>query len=704
MDKVNFNKSTKNIPLSDNKQEYNFQFIKSINETATQCRWAALKALKRMKAAKDKVEKWGFKSTKMAPKVPELAEFESKLYDLAKDLKFREVPKTSFQRELAADIAKVKKDTKVIVGADKSNNFYRMEKEKQKELLLKAVHDTYKKGSEAVEEEMNQDARAFATRLEVEDRVFRTERREALFTLKDHKDNFANNPEVRLLNPTKPELGRVSKQKLAGLVKEVKEKTTLTQWKSDLSAVKWFNQLQNKDQLRFIEFDICAFYPNITRELLTKAIQWATTIVPIPQEDIDLIMHTKMSILISGGDVWVKKGQDPFDVGMGSFDGAECCDLVGLFLLSKLADLPMEGGFYRDDALFVSSLKPKENNRVVEKVKSIMQENGLEIKAKCNAKVANFLDATFDLASSRCLPYRKPGQVIEYIHVDSNHPRHVLKNTVAEVSKRLSALSSSKQIFDNAKGPEQEALRRAGYTEELTYQPEEEVVQARRRRRRRQVIWFNAPFCRSVETKVGHRFFAILDSCFPPGHPLHRTFNRHTVQLSYRTMPSLAKVIAGHNAKVVADALPDQRPYNANCNCRGGVDNCPVDGARCKDDNVVYQAGVSAVGKRKEGYVGMCAPSWKSRYANHKTDFKHTGKRKHTRLAGYVWSLKDEGLDYNIKWQFLSRSSTFKPSSKTCRLCISEKFHIMHSKDSLASLNKRTEFFSSCMHREKLLL
>ena len=88
-----------------------------------------------------------------------------------------------------------------------------------------------------------------------------------------------------------------------------------------------------------------------------------------------------------------------------------------------------------------------------------------------------------------------------------------------------------------------------------------------------------------------------------------------------------------------------------------------MDGARCLDDNVIYQADVTAVGKRKEGYVGMAAPSFKSRLANHRTDFKYTGKRKHTRLAGYVWQLKDEGLDYEIQWQFLARAPTYKPSS-----------------------------------------
>ena len=703
MDKVNFNKSAKNIPVSDNKQQYHMQFIGAVNDLATKCRWKAKSYLKRWKKGEEQKEKFGFKSTKLAPRVDELAEFESKLYDLAKDLKFRDTVKTSFQRELAADIAKVKRDPKVIVGADKSSNFYRMEKERHKELLLKAVHDTYKKGSEAFEVEVNQEARDFAIQLEVDDRVFKTERREALFTLKDHKNNFANNPEVRLLNPTKPELGRISKQKLAMIVREVKKKSGLIQWKSDTSAIKWFEKLENKDRLRFIEFDIMSFYPNITRDLLTKAIQWANSLVHIPQEDIDLIMHTKLSILVSGGDTWVKRGQDPFDVGMGSYDGAEVADIVGLYLLSKLADLPINGGLYRDDALFSSSLTPKENNRLVEKIKAIMEENGLEIKAKCNAKVANFLDVTFDLASNKHMPYRKPDQVIEYIHINSNHPRHVLKNTVAEVAKRLSTLSSSKEIFDAAKGPEQEALRRAGYTEELIYQSTEETTRSRSRRRR-EVIWFNAPYCMSVETKIGQRFFAILDTCFPVGHQLHRIFNRHTVQLSYRTMPNFATIIAGHNAKVVADTLPVQRPHNSNCNCRGGTEKCPVDGARCKDASVIYQAGVTAVGKRKEGYVGMSAPSFKLRFNNHTDNFKYSSKRQRTRLAGYIHQLKDEGLEYEIEWQFLAKAPTFKPSTKVCRLCVSEKYHIMHSRDDLASLNKRKEFFSTCLHKEKLLL
>ena len=89
----------------------------------------------------------------------------------------------------------------------------------------------------------------------------------------------------------------------------------------------------------------------------------------------------------------------------------------------------------------------------------------------------------------------------------------------------------------------------------------------------------------SVETKIGHKFLAILDSSFPVGNPLRKVLNRHTVQLSYRTMPNLGKIIAGHNAKVLDD------------NCRGGTKKCPMEGARCLDTCSVYQATVGCSGQ-----------------------------------------------------------------------------------------------------------
>ena len=299
----------------------------------------------------------------------------------------------------------------------------------------------------------------------------------------------------------------------------------------------------------------------------------------------------------------------------------------------------------------------------------------------------------------------KPGTQLEYVHVNSNHPRHVTKHAVAETSKRLSNLSSNEAIFEAAKGPYEEALRRAGHKEKLSYQPTARPAQ-KKKRRRRHTIWYNPPYCSSMTTKLGQIFLSILDECFPVGHRLRRVLNRHTVQLSYRTMPSLSKIIAGHNAKVVAnngEELPVQRPFNSNCNCRGGTTKCPMEDARCKDASVLYQATVEEEGKPDQTYTGVAATSWKIRYGNHKSNFTHSAQRVKSSLAGHIWKLKDEGRQYALKWRTLARLPTYNPSTNSCRLCLCEKYTIMF-KPELASLNQRDEFFTHCRHREAKLL
>ena len=56
------------------------------------------------------------------------------------------------------------------------------------------------------------EANVFAQALKIDNRVETLAPKESFITLKDHKDNFQNNPTCRLINPTKPELGKVSKQ------------------------------------------------------------------------------------------------------------------------------------------------------------------------------------------------------------------------------------------------------------------------------------------------------------------------------------------------------------------------------------------------------------------------------------------------------------------------------------------------------------
>ena len=74
--------------------------------------------------------------------------------------------------------------------------------------------------------------------------------------------------------------------------------------------------------------------------------------VNIHDSIIQIIKHARKSLLFDKTGVWIKNNENPlFDVTMGSFDGAEVCDLVGLYLLSKISvfiDLNNVGS-YRDD-------------------------------------------------------------------------------------------------------------------------------------------------------------------------------------------------------------------------------------------------------------------------------------------------------------------------------------------------------------------
>ena len=67
-----------------------------------------------------------------------------------------------------------------------------------------------------------------------------------------------------------------------------------------------------------------------------KALSFAMSHVPISDQDLEIINHTKDSLLFDENGCWKKKS-GIFDITMGSFDGAECCEIVGLYLLHKIS-------------------------------------------------------------------------------------------------------------------------------------------------------------------------------------------------------------------------------------------------------------------------------------------------------------------------------------------------------------------------------
>jgi hypothetical protein len=134
---------------------------------------------------------------------------------------------------------------------------------------------------------------------------------------------------------------------------------------------------------------------------------------------------------------------------MGSWDGAEVADLVGLYLLSQLTDLSLDVGLYLADALGVCKLPPRQAELVKKKLCRTFKENGLNIRAEANLKTVNFLDINLNLETSIYRPYMKPNETPTYVHKDSNHPEGILKNIPHSVNKRLSSISANEQVFNN---------------------------------------------------------------------------------------------------------------------------------------------------------------------------------------------------------------------------------------------------------------
>ena len=130
-----------------------------------------------------------------------------------------------------------------------------------------------------------------------------------------------------------------------------------------------------------------------------------------------------------------------------SYDGAEVCELIGIFMLSLIGNKynPNNIGLYRDDGLAVfkstSGPQSKKNKKIFQRM---FKNKGLDIIINCNMKIVNYLDVTLNLNNGSYRPYKKPNEKTNYIHVNSDPPPSILKQLPNSIEKRLSSLSSSK--------------------------------------------------------------------------------------------------------------------------------------------------------------------------------------------------------------------------------------------------------------------
>ena len=75
-----------------------------------------------------------------------------------------------------------------------------------------------------------------------------------------------------------------------------------------------------------------------------------------------------------------KKGNELFDVTMSAYDGAEICELVGLFLLNEISKSykKEQVGLYRDDGLTVfKNINGHEADKIRKHFHQIFKSHGL---------------------------------------------------------------------------------------------------------------------------------------------------------------------------------------------------------------------------------------------------------------------------------------------------------------------------------------
>jgi hypothetical protein len=710
METNNFTYSLKNIPILDEKS-YTISLIEKVEHFIKRIRWKAHFFLKTETAADDEVNNsqgnnnFGFKTKNTPPFNPDLENFENDLLHLIKTIKFQNIS-NKFQKELKLDIKKIKSNPNILVFADKTSNIYQLTTENYEKILRDNITNSYAKAPKNLENAINLEAQCIAKKLNLENRIESAAPAQAFVTLKDHKPNFHNKLPCRLLVPSKSEIGHVSKLKLDKINNILRKKLNLNQWKNTTDVINWFSIINYKKDCTFIQFDINDFYPSITADILDKTIAFAKIHTDIPEETIRVIKHCRKTLLYFNKETWKKKNiNDCFDVTMGSYDGAEICEFVGLYildLLSKIININ-DLGLYRDDGLIAMHKKSgPQLDKIRKEIIKIFKNIGFQIEISINLKIVNFLDVTFNLSENSYKPFKKPNDELSYININSNHPPQILKQIPISINNRLNQNSSNENVFNSSKSIYEDALKKSGFQNfELKFDPEKK--KAKKRNRTRNIIWFNPPYSKNVTTNIGKVFLKLVDKHFPPSNKLHKIFNRNTIKVSYSCTKNLERIIKGHNNALLNKNDIEKDKKTKNCNCKQ-KNNCPLDG-NCLTKNVVYKCVVSSKNVPDKQYIGLTEGEWKKRFANHKQSFKNRKYSKDTMLSKYIWELKDEKIDdYILNWSILKTAPAYNNISKRCILCLQEKFEIIKHPNQNCLLNKKSELISKCRHENKFLL
>ena len=181
-------------------------------------RWKALTFLGKLKGS-DK-ENFGFETVKYPSSVKDLVPFENDMMEMIKNLQFKGVHH-EFQSILNNDIRAIHRSNDLFISAVKSRSIYRINKTRYEQLTHDNVTKTCTNNKTKT---IDIKAKKIASKLKLEDRIQILDDNDTYISIKDHNEGFPDKISCHLINPSKTDIGKISKQILDKVSNSILEK------------------------------------------------------------------------------------------------------------------------------------------------------------------------------------------------------------------------------------------------------------------------------------------------------------------------------------------------------------------------------------------------------------------------------------------------------------------------------------------------
>ena len=122
--------------------------------------------------------------------------------------------------------------------------------------MRKATTSKYKNTNTKIKDKINKKGKEILKIKEPLHRLDINKESNCFFILKDHKENFQNNPTVRLINPAKNEIGTISQIILDKINSSLIKQLKVNQWKTTQNVIEWFMKIEGKSKCKFIVLNI----------------------------------------------------------------------------------------------------------------------------------------------------------------------------------------------------------------------------------------------------------------------------------------------------------------------------------------------------------------------------------------------------------------------------------------------------------------